>query len=326
MPLPTDNVVDLLARNMSMRQMRMLVAVAEQRSVVRAGSKLRVAQPAISRAVRELERALGVTLFERLPQGMTLTVFGEVLLRHIRAIFGELRDAGEELQSLQDASYGQVTIGCTRLLIAGVLPRALSAFMRAHPRINVTLSEANTTTLIGELRARNLDIVLGRLPASADREGDLEYKSLFDEKLALVAAPDHPIARRKNVSLSSILHETWVLPLRNSMLFRVIAETLSRNGLSLPAVRAQVESPRIMFELVATANMIALAPMSHLIDADVKHRLVVVSRMDAIRYGPIGYVTLRAKEKTPATSAFISVLRREIPVILGALRAPKPPR
>ena len=317
MALPTHNLLDLLTRNMSMRQMRMLIAVAEQKSVIGAARELRVAQPAISRALRELEHALGITLFERLSKGMTLTVFGDALLRHIRTIFGELRDASEELHALQDGSYGQVTIGCTRLLIAGVLPRVLSAFVRGHPGINVSIREAKTTMLIGELRARNLDIVLGRLAPSVDREGDLEYKSLFDEKLVLVAARDHPIVKGKTLSLSKALQETWVLPLRDSMLFRVIAETLSKNGLSLPAARVEVESPRVMLELVATTRMIALAPSSHLIGAVVRHPVSVISRMDTIEYGPIGYTMLRTKTPTPAVRAFISILHTEIPTILG---------
>src|SRR6266540_46414 len=111
MALPADDLFDLLARNMTMRQMRMLLAVAEQKSVIGAARELRVAQPAISRALGTLERTLGVMLFDRLPQGMTATVFGEALLRRIRAVFGELRDAGEELRSLQDGSYGQLRIG-----------------------------------------------------------------------------------------------------------------------------------------------------------------------------------------------------------------------
>lgn len=319
MPLRRDDLFDLLARNMTMRQMRMLLAIAEQKSVIRAARELRVAQPAISRALGALERTLGVTLFDRLPQGMTATVFGDALLRRIRAIFGELRDAGEELRSLQDGSSGHVSIGCTRLLVAGALPRVLSVFMRKRPGIDVSIIEGSTNALMGELRARNVDIVIGRLPSSAGREPDLEYEALFDEKLLLVCAPDHPLAHRRNLSLAALAREPWVLPLRQSMLFRVIAETFSAQGLALPAARVQVESPRIMLKLVATAGMVGLVPGSNLAEAGVSERVAVLSGTEPITYGPVGFMTLGAKDLTPATSALVAILRGELPGIVDQL-------
>lgn len=323
MPLPRDDLFDLLARNMTMRQMRMLLAVAEQKSVIRAAQELHVAQPAISRALGALERTLGVALFDRLPQGMTATVFGDALLRRIRAIFGELRDAGEELRSLQDGAYGHVRIGCTRLLVAGALPRVLSVFLRQRGGIDVSIIEGSTDALMGELRARNVDIVIGRLPSSAGREPDLRYEALFEERLLLVCPPDHPLVRRRKVSLADLMNEPWVLPLRQSMLFRAIAETFSAHELPLPAARVQVESPRIMLKLVSTAGMIGLVPGSNLTDAGLLERVAVLSAAEAISYGSVGFMTLGAKDPTPATAALIAVLRTELPAIVHQMKPGK---
>ena len=161
------------AAYLTLRHMRVLVAVAEQGGVVKAAQSLHLAQPAISRSLHQLENALGMPLFDRSPRGMTLTIFGEVLVRRVRTVFCELRDAGEELTSLQDMSYGRLSIGCTPLLTVEAMPRVLSAMLAARPGLALSVLEGDSTTLLRELRLRNIDMALARLPPPASLEPDL---------------------------------------------------------------------------------------------------------------------------------------------------------
>lgn len=316
---------DQLSRYLSLRQMRILLAVAEQGGVVRAAQMLHVAQPGISRALAELESGLRVKLFDRTPHGMSMTVFGEALLRRVRTIFAELHDAGEELKSLQDGAYGHMTIGLTPLLAAGALPRLLSALLVQRPGFALSVVEGSADFLLAELRARNIDIVLGRTPPPAKRAGDLDYQHLYDEKLLLVSGPGNPLARRQRITLRDTLDQDWALPPPGSMLHRVIEETFSRRNLPLPAARAQASSPYLVLELVVAAKMVTLLPGSILANRQGRPAVAVLMQAAPMPYGAVGCMTLRAKQLTPATAEFVSILRAGLPGILAGKRAAAAP-
>ena len=314
MNLPGAFSAERLSTYLTLRQMRVLVAVAEQGGVVKAAQSLHLAQPAISRSLHQLESALGMPLFDRSPHGMTLTIFGEALVRRIRTVFSELRDAGEELTSLQDMSYGRLSLGCTPLLTIGAMPRVLSAMLAARPGLALSVMEGDSTTLLRELRLRNIDMAIGRLPAPASREPDLVYEHLYEEKLFLVSRPDHAMARYNYMSLADTVNEPWVLPMKNSMLYRVITETFARENLPPPAARVHASSPSISLSLVATTDMLTLMPGSILANWTGRHPIAIISKLDTLDYGSVGCMTLRAKHPTPAAKEFISILRAEIPV------------
>lgn len=312
MPAPNTFSAERLSAYLTLRQMRVLVAVAEQGGVVKAAQSLHLAQPAISRSLRQLENALGMPLFDRSPQGMTLTVFGEALVRRVRTVFCELRDAGEELTSLQDMSYGRLSIGCTPLLTIGAMPRVLSAMLTARPGLALSVMEGDSTTLLQELRLRNIDIALGRLPPSTRRESDLAYEHLYEEKLCLVSCPETAMSRSGYVSLADTVNQPWVLPMTSSMLYSVIAESFARVNLPPPKARVHASSPSISLSLVATTDMITLMPASILANWTGRHPIAIISQLDMLDYGSVGCMTLRAKHPTPAAREFISILRAQM--------------
>ena len=312
--------LERLPRYLSMRQMRMLAAVAEHGSVLAASRALRVAQPSVSRTVTELENAIGVRLFDRSARGMSLTLFGEALLRRVKTIFGELRDAEEDLRSLKEGSYGHVYVGCTRLLSAGVLPRLLSRLMRARPGLNLSLVEADTETLLKGLRDRTFDIALGRLPEAAGRESDVDYELLFEEKLLIVAGTEHPMAQQDRVSLRDIPRESWGLPLANSMLYRAIKESFVRCGTPLPEPHVQADSVDVMLELVESGDVITLIPASSLLEKSARYRIRIIQPVEPLEYGPVGSMVLKDRLPTPAMTLFAEFLRAEMRVPAPRLR------
>jgi DNA-binding transcriptional LysR family regulator len=319
--------LERLPRYLSMRQMRMLEAVAEQGSVLKASRELRVAQPSVSRTLGELETALGVKLFERSARGMTPTVFGAALLRRVKTIFGELRDAEEDLRSLKEGWHGHVRLGCTRLFSAGVLPRLLSAMMRTRPGLNFSVVEGNTESLFRALRDRDLDIVLGRLPGQGSREDDLEYERLFQEHLLLITCAGHALAQRRRIPLEETLGEPWGLPMRTSMLYRVIEQTFAGLDHPLPPLHVQADSVELMFALVEAGDVITLMPASILTEKARRYRLKVIAPAQTVDYGPLGYITLRGRQPTPAMNLLTSFLRVEMGAALGktglATQAPR---
>ncbi len=308
--------LERLPRYLSMRQMRMLAAVAEHGSVLKASRALRVAQPSLSRTLTDLEATLGVRLFERSARGMTLTVFGEALLRRVKTIFAELRDAEEDLQSLMGGWHGHVHVGCTPLFSAGVLPRLLSGLMRLRPGLGFSLVEADSEALPEALRERNVDIALGRLPAPGSRADDLDYELLFEERLLLVVGTEHRLARRPRVSLKDLSGESWGLPMPGSMLYRVIAESFTGLDRPVPSPRVQADSVDAMAELVEAGDLITLVPASHVSGQLERYRLKVIHTVEQVAFGPVGLIMLRARQPTPAMNVFAAYLRSETPALL----------
>ncbi len=315
--MPVRQYLERLPRYLSMRQMRMLAAVAEHGSVLKASRALRVAQPSVSRTLTELEAALGVRLFERSARGMTLTVFGEALLRRVKTIFGELRDADEDLRSLKEGWHGHIHIGCTRLLSAGLLAPLLSALMRERPGLNFSMLEADSDALLEALRNRSVDIALGRLPASGNRAEDLDYELLFQEELLLVAGSDHRLARQPRVSLKDLANECWGLPMPSSMLYRVIEQTFASVDRPLPAAHVQADSVDIMLQLVESGDVITLVPASLASEKASRYRIRAIHPAEPLEYGPVGTMMLRARQPTPAMNLFKSFLKNEMASLLG---------
>ncbi len=323
--------LERLPRYLSMRQMRMLAAVAEHGSVLKASRELRIAQPSVSRTLTELEAALGVRLFERSARGMTLTVFGEALLRRVKTIFGELRDADEDLRSLKEGWYGHVHIGCTRLLSSGVLAPLLSELLRERPGLNFSVLEADSDALLEALRDRSVDIALGRLPASGHRAEDLDYELLFHEELLLLAGPEHRLSGERTVSLRDLAEESWGLPMPSSMLYRVIQQTFAGLDRPLPAARVQADSVDIMLQLVEAGDVVTLIPASLALEKAARYRLKLMRPVEPMEYGPVGTLMLKARQPTPAMNLFKSFLKDQFGALTGsapvkAARAPSPGR
>lgn len=250
--------IDLLNGRLKLRHLVLVVAIADEGSVLRAAEHLHLAQPAVTRSLREVEHVLGVELFSRGPRGMTPTLFGEAFIEHARAVLAELRRAGERISGLADGEVGTVTIGT---LLAGsnvLLPRAIATLKRERPGITVIVQEATFDAQAPRLLDGEIDLILGRLNPIEDLHG-LRQITLYAEPVRLVARRDHP-ARRPGLALEDLMDYPWVLPLEQTALRQELEQIFRREGLSLPANLVECTSILTVRTLVRDADMIAALP------------------------------------------------------------------
>ncbi|MBO2452712.1 LysR family transcriptional regulator [Actinomadura barringtoniae] len=250
--------IDLLNGRLKLRHLVLVVAIADEGSVLRAAEHLHLAQPAVTRSLREVEHVLGVELFSRGPRGMTPTLFGEAFIEHARAVLAELRRAGERISGLADGEVGTVTIGT---LLAGsnvLLPRAIATLKRERPGITVIVQEATFDAQAPRLLDGEIDLILGRLNPIEDLHG-LRQITLYAEPVRLVARRDHP-ARRPGLTLEDLMDYPWVLPLEQTALRQELEQIFRRDGLSLPANLVECTSILTVRTLVRDADMIAALP------------------------------------------------------------------
>jgi DNA-binding transcriptional LysR family regulator len=251
--------LDLLNGRLKLRHLVLVTAIADQGSVLRAAEQLRLAQPAVTRSLREVEQILGVELFERGPRGCTPSMFGVAFLEHARTVLAELRLAGERIAGLADGQVGTVTVGT---LLAGsnvLLPRAIMALKADRPRVTVVIREATFDVHVPGLLAGEIDLIVGRLNPIGGLTG-LRQVSLYTDPIRLVVRPGHPALARPGLRLADLMDYPWVLPLERTVLHTELAELFAEAGLGLPADVVECTFSLTVRTLLRETDAIAALP------------------------------------------------------------------
>lgn len=182
--------------------------VARQLHFRKASETLAIAQPALSRQIAQLEKALGVRLFERTRRKVELTEAGKAFAERIDAPLRNLGSLAQEMQALATARSGHIRVAFTGLAMATVLPRILRDFHKKHPGIRVELSESPTAVQLASLESG--DIACGFFHPDSPTLG-LNTKVLLRENNGVLLPSDHPLARRSSLHLSNLADTPFVL-------------------------------------------------------------------------------------------------------------------
>jgi LysR family transcriptional regulator, low CO2-responsive transcriptional regulator len=193
-------------RGVTLRQLRALAAVAEAGTVSGAAERLAVTPPAVSLQLRLLEDAAGLPLLERTGSGLRLTSAGREVVAAVARIEASLGDCAQALDALHGMGGGRVAVGVVSTA-KYFAPRALAAFAREHPRVDVRLHVGNRDETIGALRAYDLDLaVTGRPP----EDFQIDRVLIGDHPHVVIAPPDHPLAGRRGLATAALAHETFL--------------------------------------------------------------------------------------------------------------------
>jgi DNA-binding transcriptional LysR family regulator len=218
---------------MKLHLLRIFTAVAEQMSFSRAAESLYISQPAVSKAVRELESQLGQPLFERGAGKLRLTEAGAMLAERGRAILAIEHNAEEDLQALRGLRHGVLRVGASTTIAAYLLPPVIAAFLRNYPGIDLRMTILNTLSIVKLLLDYHLDIALV--------EGPVAHPSIRSEawqldELVVIAAPDHPLVARaggEGIPISLLADEIFLVREPGSGTRQVGEEALLQYGIRL---------------------------------------------------------------------------------------------
>ena len=193
--------------HITIRQLQVFESVARHLSYTRAAEELHLTQPAVSMQIRQLEQAVGLALFEQIGKKIYQTRAGELMLGHALTIQEHLELAKREMDELKGVDSGRLSIGVVST-VNYFAARLLAAFSRKHPNVEIRLDVTNRETLLRKLELNEPDLVLmGQPPNNLD----VNASDFMDNPLLLVAAPDHSMAKMKNISLDSLIDETFVV-------------------------------------------------------------------------------------------------------------------
>lgn len=250
--------LDQLLRCLRLRDLDVLRALAELRSMARAADRLGVTQSAISKTVAEVEETLGLPLVDRLPRGVELTEAGHILATRSVIVFDELREALQAVQSLSDPASGELRIGTTEAM-GGTVAQTIAALVAAHPGVRVTVEVSDTAALVDNLRARSLDIVWTRWTPSIEAQ-DLRVDELFSAPLSILAHRNHPsIAAGTFEALSA---DCWTLSPPGSFLGRLVADAFAKKGWAMPVKPVITMSIAMRLSLLATGRFLTVLPIT----------------------------------------------------------------
>jgi DNA-binding transcriptional LysR family regulator len=191
-------------RDLDLTSLRLFVAVCETRNIARAGEQHHIVASAISKRLAQLEGVVGATLFERRRRGVTPTAAGEILLEHARAMLASADRVARDMADYGRGVKGQVRVLASVSSIAEFLPDDIADFLQAaaHRDIRVDIEEAVSRDLVRALREGSAPV--GVCWDAADLEG-LQAWPYRRDRLAMVAHPSHPIARRRRCSFEETL-------------------------------------------------------------------------------------------------------------------------
>ena len=299
---------DRIGRRLKLRDLHTLRVVARRGSMAKAAAELALSQPAVSKAIADMERTLGVRLLDRMPTGIEPTLYGRALLKWEVAVFDDLRQAVKEIDFLADPSSGELRIGAVEPMLSGLVPAIIDRLSRQYPRIAFHVSYASAPDRFRELRERKLDLVIGRVPSRV-ADDDLDVAILFDEPMFVVAGVQNRWVRRRKIELFELVEEPWSLPEPDTLVASFIEEAFRASGMNVPRSGVIANSIQVHCALLATGRFLAMLPGSLLRFGAERLSLKVLPVKLKCRPTPVGIVCLKNRTITPLAQRFIDCAR-----------------
>ncbi|MDO5651086.1 MAG: LysR family transcriptional regulator [Moraxella sp.] len=193
--------------NITLRQLKAFVLVAEYNSFTKAAEILQLTQSALSGLIKELEQNLDIKLFDRTTRKLHLSDAGQRLLPQAKRVLNEVAVLDEKVQNLKSLHQGHVRIAVSQQLAASTMPQFVAKFCAAHPNIQVTLVDCSVDNVVNQVE--NLETDLGIAPERGFSD-DVEAQVLFESSFYLVIPTHHPFAERTSVVWEDLLHERLI--------------------------------------------------------------------------------------------------------------------
>jgi DNA-binding transcriptional LysR family regulator len=294
-----------VGRQLKLRDLHILLAVVQHRSRAKAATALAISQPAVSKAISDMEDVLGLRLLDRGRYGVEPTAYGLALVKRGRAVFDELKTGVEELHFLADPTVGELRLGSAESIAAGALPAILNRFSHQNPGVHVTIAQALFATMqYRELRERSIDLLLGRIPQPF-AENDLEADILFDDPPRVVIGKQSKWARCRALKLADLANEQWILAPPDTLAGSLTADLFRANGLDMPRAPLTTLSIHLYCQLAASGQFVTVLPTSVLHFRAKALGLKVLPINLPKQPRPVAFVKLRNRTLSPVAQRFV---------------------
>ncbi|WP_233217548.1 LysR substrate-binding domain-containing protein [Trinickia dabaoshanensis] len=302
-PLDRTAIESYFSRQLKLRHLQLLVALAERQTVGKVASVLNVTQPAVSKMLGEMEKGIGVALFERDGRRIRPTAHGECLVRHARELLLLAQRASEELHAMSGGTDGRVEVGVLSVAAPILIPAAVALFKQRAPTATVCLHEGTLDQLVPALRAGQLDMIVGRR-ARGLAAPEFMTESLFDDPTVIVVARTHPLARRKRVKWADLAGLAWIVPSAGAPMHRHLLSVLEAHGVGTPINTVESVVIDANVGMLQACPMLGLLPRSLARHHEESGVLKILPLSLGAALGPVSTTWYADAQDTPACALF----------------------
>jgi len=298
--------------SITLRQLQHARALARHGNFREAAIELDLTQPALTRSIQALERALGIELFDRLPTGVEPTPAGALLLAKSSAILQEKTELEREIRLLVGLDAGSLKVSMGPYPGHALVPRTIAGLLRKHPGLSFQLRDADWISIPGQLLSRESDIAVGET-SLAEQDERLGTVPMGQNQLFFACRPAHPLTRRRRTRLTDVLGFPWAgcrSPARMGDTLGTDARsgTIEKStGHFIPAV--EVDTVSAAKQVAAASNALMAATLTQLepeLNSGQLALLRVTSNPLRLRYG---FMFLKSRSLSPAARAFTEGFR-----------------
>jgi LysR family transcriptional regulator, low CO2-responsive transcriptional regulator len=284
-------------QHVSLRQLRVFEAAAAHQSFSKAAEALHLTQPGVSMHIKELETNAGLPLFERIGKKLYITEAGQELLGRAREILRALKEAEDALDGLKGLRRGRINLAVVSTAKYFV-PRLLARFRADYPQLEIRLAVNNRNSVIEQLVANDVDLaIMGRSPQSLDTVAE----PFAQNPHVIIAAPDHPLARRRRIAVEAVAKETFIVREPGSGTRLAMQQFFEDRGMMCQVGMEMASNETIKQAVMAGMGLSFIS--RHTIDLEIQTRRLVVLDVRGTPVVRQWHVAHLAKKRLSPTAA-----------------------
>ena len=288
----------------------LVVTVARLGTIRATARHFNLTQPAVTRALQELESQLGAPLFDRTRQGMTTNPYGDRFITQAQTMLNLMKTVQEDIDHMSSGTIGDVHLGLLPTANSNLIPILVGELEKQGYDLSIKVQEGPIDILLPMLMEGTIDILIGRLPTPSPGT-TLHQTILFYDSFAIVSGPDNPLVNQSELKLKDLLDKRWIFPSpTTSLLMADVIETFNREKLPVPTPVLEINSLQTIRTLLRSTEMISIFSYQMALEES-NHDLISILPVDFNSIvTPIGITTRLDDQTTPATHTIVNQLKK----------------
>lgn len=280
--------------------------VAKRRSFSKAAEELFISQPAVTKHIKELERKVGMGLIQRRRGGFALTEVGKILFKYTHKISSHLMDIENLLEDLKKDHQGILKIGTTESYSKGLMPKLLSGFQASCPFMKIALDVGNSEEIEKSLLIYKNDLVLIAVTKKTSRFESIPF---LKEELVLIVSPNHPLVKRKTVSLKGLGRYPLIIRAKGSTTRRIILQAFKEVGIH-PSLLIEAGSSEFIKQWVSEGKGVSIIVKRTVEDEEKRGIIKTIPLLEKL-YLQVAFLYLKEEKSNPAIKTFVNFIENQ---------------
>lgn len=291
---------------MELRDMEYFSVVAERGHLGRAADALGMSQSALSKCLRRIEVSVGTKIVVRTAKGVELTAAGTALLSHVSKLRLAHEDINREITDLEQGRAGHVRIGITPGLGEELIGPACSSLLNEAPKATLKVKVLTPDELLDGVAKGELDLALTN--TSATPPENLVHEQLLNDEFVIYASLNHPLARRKKLTLGDIAREKWTAHI-GSYSWETLRQAFTERKLIPPRISLESDSLSVRFNAITSSGRLGFTSRQVVRHAAPRFRFAELRVNDFAYARHLGLFYRQHAYLSPATQRFIEILK-----------------